>query len=61
MFNHQRHEHPVGVAHAIGIVFILLIGVIGAVVLLSRGADGAPDPLAQEHFPTGLNQSDGGK
>ncbi len=51
VFNYHRREHPVGVAHAIGIVFILLIAVIGAVLLLSRQAEGAGNPAPQISGP----------
>lgn len=47
MFNYHRREHPVGVAHAIGIVIILLIAVIGAVLLLSRQAEGVRNAAPQ--------------
>ena len=36
----DRQRHPVGVAHAVAIAFVLLIAVIGAVVLMSREAAG---------------------
>ncbi len=40
VLDRQRQRHPVGVAHAVAIAFVLLIAVIGAVVLMSREAGG---------------------
>ncbi len=51
VLNQQRQHHPVGVAHAVAIAFVLLIAVIGAVVLVSREAAGRAGPAFESVAP----------
>ncbi len=51
MLDRQRQRHPIGVAHAVAIAFVLLIAVIGAVVLMSREAAGQPDQRPASAVP----------